>query len=284
MVAGFIGHDLSEPAVLDMVVGAERHFREHGYAMILANCVGSEALAADSIRALRRRRVDGVVLALSGDAQRAMLEQFRDLAEPSVAVGGLLSARGSRSVVRIDRAAGLRAAVARLVGLGHRTIGLIGRPEDIQLLEDGVSWPPTVLVQPVTVGDAGDATAAEARIAVRDLLDVSPEVSAIIVGPGRFVPGVLDELRSAGLGVPDAVSVVTFGDAPLADLGQTRLAVISGQPLLVGETAAELLLRLLRGETGESMTVPWIFDAGETCAAARHRTCRNSPEDTARPA
>ena len=122
---GFVLADISNPLMADIVLGAEATLRSAGYSLLLMNSENDPALDAAHIRFFQSRRVDGMLLSLASETDPGTLEVVRQLDVPTVVVDRVLPPDTRVSTVVNDHRAGMAAAVAHLVGLGHRTIALV---------------------------------------------------------------------------------------------------------------------------------------------------------------
>ena len=137
-----------------------------------------------------------------------------------LALGRRLQA-ADEPVVTGDARAGAAAAVARLVELGHLRIGLIAGPDDSALARNCELGFLDALADAdldrgpalVAVGDFGFESG---LVATRLLLAVSPRPTAILAASDAMAAGAIRAAAEAALGVPGALSVIGFGDSPLA--------------------------------------------------------------------
>ena len=110
------------------------------------------------------------------------------------------------------------------------------------------------------VNSGSNRTLAEGRKALAQVLALQPDTDAVFCSSDLLALGVLTEARHRGLTVPDALSVIGFGDIPsVADMlpSLTTVRVNGGR---IGALAAEYLVRRTRGEAVE----PRIVDLGFT--------------------
>ena len=62
---GFTVSDIANPVLAEVVTGAEKCLRAHGYSLLLTNSEGNPDLDVEHISLLERRRVDGLILSLA---------------------------------------------------------------------------------------------------------------------------------------------------------------------------------------------------------------------------
>jgi LacI family transcriptional regulator len=165
------------------------------------------------------------------------------------------------------------AAVERLVLLGHARIGLVGGPDN---LRPGRECARAVVDACAERGaraivEAGPFSPEHGYAATSHMLDAAEAPTALIAGSNQIFPGVLRALRERDLAIPEDVSLVTFDDVLLLDFLEPGIAVVSREPLRIGQEAARLLLRLLAGGGPEQVVVPTVFDPRASLAAPAAR-------------
>ena len=95
-----------------------------------------------------------------------------------------------------------------------------------------------------------------ARQAMQEFLANNPPVfDAVFAGDDDLAVSVMSALQSAGLNVPKDVAVVGFDDQRFASLLVPPLTTVHAPTEEVGRVAGQQLLRLLRGQPADSMTI-----------------------------
>lgn len=215
---------------------------------------------ARAIEIAREGRADGLALSL-GDASASAAE-MRELAAiglPVVLLQQAASMPGVSSITAQDEV-GAAAAVAHLVGHGHRRIAwLCGRelwpgPErrfagireaaqaaGVELLE----WA------------CEDYTVRSAREAVADELAAgAPAPSAVIAANDMIALGVVQQLQEQGLAVPGDISVVGFNDFDFSSWVRPSLTTVRIPAAAMGRRAVEVLLAAEGGAVPEAPVFP----------------------------
>ena len=208
----------------------------------------------------REGRADGLALSL-GDASAAAAE-MRELAAiglPIVLLQQAASVPGVSSITAQDEV-GAAAAVAHLVGHGHRRIAwLCGRElwpgperrfagvrEAAQAAGvDLVEW----VCEDYTVRSAREAVAGE-------LTGGGPAPTAVIAANDMIALGVVQQLQEQGLGVPDDVSVVGFNDFDFSSWVRPSLTTVRIPAAAMGRRAVEVLLAADGGAVPEAPVFP----------------------------
>jgi len=91
--------------------------------------------------------------------------------------------------------------------------------------------------------------------AAKDLLARNVQFDAIFTGDDDSAIGVLDALKLAGLRVPEDVSIAGFDDSIFARMVTPPLTTVRAPIEQVGREAVKLLIRLIRGEATDPLTV-----------------------------
>lgn len=81
--------------------------------------------------------------------------------------------------------------------------------------------------------------------------------SAVVCYNDEVAIRVVSRLQKRGIRVPEDMAVVSFDNSQYSDLAPVHLTSLSHGSRNLGELAADLMLRLLRGEECRSETVPW---------------------------
>jgi LacI family transcriptional regulator len=241
---GFIAGSWAEPDDVAVYQGVEGLAREHGYLMY-SGSTGSEPAREEGLAlAMCARRVDGLIIIPAPGSHDYLVSEI----EAGVATVFVLSAPelGRADAVLPDARGAAQAAVTHLVAHGHRRIGFVGGPGGRQqaALRDGYAQAMAAADLPADpVWQALDAAA---------LAGASLPVTAVFCASQALTRAALRALAARGKGPsaerPVPVAVVGFGDIELADLISPPVTVVSYDPVRIGSTAAELLLRRLAGQ------------------------------------
>jgi LacI family repressor for deo operon, udp, cdd, tsx, nupC, and nupG len=223
-----------------------------------------------------RRKVDAVVL-IALSMPRTEIDRL-DLLGVEVVVAGS-RVRDFPSVAVDDRAIA-RVAVDHLIELGHRRIAIIRA-----LGEGDIHWEPDVhraegyraaleaaglpvrdeysVAAPFSI--AGGVRAAE------QLLGLAEPPTAIFAFSDELALGALEAARRAGIAVPDDLSIMGVDDHPMAEA--FGLSTVRQDVARQGRTAAEMVVRRLRGEAPEpEVLIPHELVIRQTTASPAARS------------
>ncbi|MCW2695837.1 MAG: LacI family transcriptional regulator [Modestobacter sp.] len=256
----------SDPAVVDLLDGLARELQADGLGLLLhAGRADDEA----ALRPIQDAAVDAWVVLSMPDGHPAVAAA-RTRNRPLVVLDQPVLP--GVPLVGIDDAAGAAAAIAHLLALGHRRLGVLAMPlrPDRQEGPAGLARQAGATYQVMRRRLAGAASAAEAaglswdRVpvvesaandpdagarAVAGLLTGDDAPTALFACSDQLALGVLRAARAAGLRVPADLSVVGFDDSSAAPSADPPLTTVR-QPLRDrGRELGVLVRALLRGET-----------------------------------
>jgi LacI family transcriptional regulator len=272
MTAGFLVGDISNPLMSRIALGADSVLTPAHYSLLLTNSGGDPAQDAAHLRLLRLRRVDGLLASLASEDDEATRSELAKIEVPIVLVDREPTIAKGASTVLSDHSAGIEAAAAYLLELGHRHVALVNgstkvRParERARALRKAFR---NVADAVVTVRSGSFMQEYGERITTELLAGTSPP-TAIIAGSNQLLIGVLRAIHAAGLAVPADVSIIACDDVALADFLPYPLATIRREPEAMGAAAAQLLLRRLSGGPAASTILPTEFVKAASCASPR---------------
>jgi LacI family transcriptional regulator len=247
---GMLVPDITNPFFPPIIRGAEEAARERGYELVLCNTDDSPERETASLRLLRERQADGLLMATSrmADATVAAIRRERF---PFVLVN-----RGSRVSadlsVEVDNERAAANVIAHLAGLGHRRIAHIAGPSSTTTGAERASGYREAMRAHGLATDASLIAEADAYAepsgyaAAVKLLRASP--TAIFAANDLLILGALRAAREAGLRVPQDVSLVGVNDIPLVGLIDPPLTTVRVPQREMGDIAARMLIAVLENE------------------------------------
>ena len=248
---GLVATDVTDLAIAEFSVAAERAARRHGHAVLVGHLAPDSAEGAGILRALIERRVDGIIAAAPQVEHDPQVAELLRAYVPAVSLhhvpGGGVPEVGSN-----HRETG-RLATAHLLALGHTRIGTITGPFGRRVVRTRLHGYQDALREAGRADDErlrveADWTTGGAAAATRELLDRAPDITAIFVHNDTMAIGVLSALAAAGRQVPADIAVVSCDDMPFAEFLVPPLSTVHVPLAETGSQAVELLLRSIRGE------------------------------------
>jgi LacI family transcriptional regulator, repressor for deo operon, udp, cdd, tsx, nupC, and nupG len=248
--------DFGNPFYAAIVRGIDSVARQNGYYMLLCDTGAELSRERSYFDLLRGRRADGAICLDPAAVQKALAEEASRL--PWVACCEFDPSAGV-PYVGIDNHAAAGDVVRYLVGKGHRRIALINSGHGylygqarlagyLDALTDArIEVHPAWQIELQSLDyDAGEQAAAR-------LLSLPADIrpTAIFAVSDTLAIGVMQGVRGAGLRVADDVAVVGFDDIAVAAHVDPPLTTVLQPMQLLGETAADLLLKRLRDPHAE---------------------------------
>ncbi|MBG6083842.1 LacI family DNA-binding transcriptional regulator [Zhihengliuella flava] len=241
----------SSPFAGRMLAGASQAAAAQGYLTVIADAGGPAADTSHFVEELRRRRVDGLILATQSLRTIHVADGLRR--QPSV-LANCRDAAGTMAAIIPDEERGGREATEHLLALGHRRIVWIGGGNDIDARPARIRGFQTALASaglpPGEVVEAGwdiDDGFRAAEVLFSRETEVRPH--ALFCANDRVATGALLAARTAGLGVPGDVSIMGYDDQRhLADATVPGLTTMALPHEGIGRVAAERLIAALDGQ------------------------------------
>ena len=247
-ILGVLLGDLGNPYYAQMAQVVERAAFGFGYTTMFCNIEGAGEIAVSGVEALLGHRVAGIVF-LAFVARRSRVDDALQRAGVPIVFLGLSEAWGD-SVGPQDTPGG-RLATNHLLELGHRRIAyvrtpLVERSGDHARYAGYRSAMLRAGAQPLPVF-AWEPGADVARIGRRNVTleaaiggDEGP--TALFASNDIGAIALIEACESAGMRIPDGVSVIGFDDIAIASLSRISLTTVA-QPLhFQAERAVSLLL------------------------------------------
>ena len=234
-----------------MIAGIDLVANQAGYKVLLGNTYQDPDKAYSYIEELKQKQVDGMILLTT----RLDNKVITDIADryPVVLTSDFIDGLNVPTVA-IDNISSSRDAVAHLLELGHRRIGMITGPLNSLLSRDRLKGYRQALlghdieVESVLIQE-GDHTYESGYNQMNKFLALDKSPTAIFAANDSMAMGAIKAIKARGLRVPEDVAVVGFDNIQFSAIFEPALTTIA-QPLVeMGKRSMELLLKQLKGET-----------------------------------
>ncbi len=249
---GVVVTTIADPFVSEIVRGLEETGQNHGYTIILCNSNAEPRRELAAVKALREKRVDGIIVTASriGDLYLPLLEDF---GVPIVLINNQQTGQYVYSI-GTDDVRGGQIATEYLLSLGHTRIAYIASPNNVNssqarmngyraaLESRGIAFDPALVAE-------GDGRPAAAMHAVEHLFARGVRPTAIFCYNDMTAIGAMRALKQMGLRVPEDISIVGYDDIPIVEYLNPPLTTIRQRKYDMGCMAMDMLLRLLNGAT-----------------------------------
>lgn len=273
---GFLVGAISNPIMGDIFTSSSNYLARHGYAMILACSQNQPDADLAYLNFFAQRQVSGLILSTATDGQEKTSELLAQLKIPTVMLDRPRGNHSHASAVHSEHSSGTKQAVLHLFAQGHRRIALIGGAVDFYpagqrlagyhqaFVEAGQSVDPAIVR---SVGMNRSVGYQETH----SLLALADPPTALIAGGNLILTGVLQALQERAMRIGTDLALVGCDDTDLTRLHTPAISVVARDLAQIGECAAQLLLKLLAGQSGETMVLPTqlLTRASSRCAPNR---------------
>jgi LacI family transcriptional regulator len=241
--------DIANPFSAQVARGVQDVAQQAGFIPIICN-IDSPRMERDVVQALRRKRVDGIILTPTqgerSDENMQLLHTTCDKGTAMVTLGRP-PVHPHMDEVSTDTVTGARAAVTHLAALGHRRIGFIGGQISLGVAIGRLTGYRQGLAEAGLPAELhlvreGNLDEESGRRETRALLLLSDPPTAIVCVNDRTAFGAMAEIADQGKAVPDDISIVGFDDIPQAALAHPALTTVRQPTHELGQLAATFLL------------------------------------------
>lgn len=250
---GIIIRDITVPALASFTRAAQDTLHEAGYVLLILCSTDSKERELELLEVLRKRRVDGLIMAPSSERDPDILKACQRLNLPILLLDRKYPPEWDS--VLVDHETGIGEAMDHLLSLGHRRIGMVtGQPSvhpssaridayKAKLAAAGLDYDPTLVR---TRGFDLNSAFFEASA----LLSLQDRPTALIAGGIDMLGGVIRAIRTAKLSVPNDISLIGGADTELAIFSTPPTNVIRYDAAEQGRWSAQLILNRLAGRSG----------------------------------
>lgn len=247
------------PVFQEMVEALDHAVHERGYQLMIGQTGYDVGREDELLKAIIQRRPDGIVFtgALRSEEGRRTL---RAAGIPMVETWEL-TATPVDMMVGFSHAAIGAAVVDFLHARGHRAIGMVSAGDERALTRVaaflqrcqalGIQAVPTAFTPAPSTMGAG-------RAGLADILQHSPQVSAVFCSSDMLALGASIEARERGLAVPAALAIVGMGDQQVAADAAPPLTTVRIDGTRIGRLAADLVINRAEGQP----TAERVVDVG----------------------
>ena len=247
----------SDQFFMELLSGVGQQAAQFGYDLLLSAQVRGEEEISAYRRMVDGSRVDGMVLARVRQ-QDARLDYLKSSAKPYVVFGH--AGEDDYPYIDVDGQKGIRQMVHHFAEYGHRRIALIAAPGDLafaplRLAGYWAALDDLGLPRDQSLVVTGDLSADSGAAAAAQLLALPDPPTAILACNDQMALGAMSAIAARGLRVGDDVAVAGFDDIPAAANASPPLTTIRQPIYQIGQSLAQTLIRLIRGETVQNLHV-----------------------------
>lgn len=257
---GVLLPDIRNPFHATLAVACEIAANNMGYTLMLFNYLGDNQLEEEKLEIMMERRVDAIVQ-IGGKVDELLsdddyAEKINRIMEdiPIVITGKLDGADCYQ--VNIDEGQSMELAMEYLVELGHVDIMLVGGRKDVKSTHDkrirfrqmlrryNIEFTEDMIVESVYYDVNGGYEC------INKILSEGEKQPTAIIAINDFTAlGIVKALNKFGLKVPEDISVISFDNTYIAEMGSPRLTSVGYDYELWGETIVKAAIAAIRGES-----------------------------------
>jgi LacI family transcriptional regulator len=275
---GVVLPDLMHSFFVEVVTAIESVVTERGYALLLCSSLEDARKERRELEVLEQRQVDGVVLAsahATGNTDVLRRLALHGKAVVMVDRDDHPDIRCHRVLTDDERVGWL--ATAHLADQGHRAIAHISGPQIEHAERRTRGYRKAMRERKLPIRRewivATTFMEQDGYAAMRQLLDLTPRVTAVFAANDPTAIGAMKAIWDAGLRVPEDVAVVGAGDIAHGDILRVPLTTVSWSRQELGRRAAELLLDQIenhpRGPFKRVVVAPQLIVRGSSSGQAR---------------
>jgi LacI family transcriptional regulator len=250
---GLIVPDLEHPFFGEIAKAISRRLRLKDYSLIIASSEEDPGLERREIEGLLARQIDAIILAsVQTSAHSGVFQRLTDSRVPYVLIDRNFPGLEANYVGVDDRAVGC-AATEHLIACGCRRIAHLRGPEVSTGIGRLLGYRETLTRHKITVPlhyvvdlKGGDDRSEEHGCeAMKRLLAVKPIPDGVFCFNDEVAIGALRAILDSGLRTPADIAVIGVDNIRFADLLRVPLSTIDQNSYQIGESAAQLALKLI---------------------------------------
>jgi len=257
---GVIITDISFSFYPEIIKGMEDTLSERNYALILKNTREDSEREKNAIHNLVERQVEGIIIApIIENVNEDYFWELKKKNIPFVVIDRYYPYINC-DFVGVDDRHGAYIAIKYLIELGHRNIGIVTGPlktytgkERFEgykdaFLEFGIKFNPEYVKEGI-YGNYEEVIKIGMQ-KTKELIEKSPEITAIFYGTDILAIGGLKYLKEKGIKIPEEISIIGFADLIEARLSEPELTTVRQPKYEIGKISAEMILKKIEMKEG----------------------------------
>jgi LacI family transcriptional regulator len=244
---GLVMSDTSQQVFAQVVAAVESEASKAGHTLLLANSREDPTKELNSVRALLRHGIDGLVIAPVGQSDTAVAKVCSDAGVPMVVIDRI--SKNAVDQVGIEDRVAMRALTAHLIDAGRRELLLIAGDMKVSTLQErhagfleAVSAANIPFMES-SVLVTGSTTFDEIK-AVEDRI-LSRRTDALIASSGMLSINALRAIRRLGMRIPEDIAFASFDGIANAEFIEPPITSVIQPVTMIGRDAITLLLERL---------------------------------------
>jgi len=276
---GIIIESMMSPFIPPIVSGIQDTLKPAGYLSFILNTNDDPNIEIESLNMLNNRQIDGILFVATWDRSPKMVEQMTT--KPHIFIHRHFDSYADNCVA-VDERWGARLAVSHLANLGHQRIAFINGDADWdasiyrlkgyqeELKSRGIPYDPELVTNQGWESEHG-------RSGIETLFNRGVSFSAVFASNDLLAMGAIHALQDRGLLVPQDIAVIGYDDRAFSSFVRPAISTVTLPAYEMGEEAASLLLRMMKGEitSSKAVEVRGRLLVRESCGAGLSRRTLN---------
>lgn len=271
---------LSDYIFPKVISGIDSVLSENGYSIVLKNTNNSRTREIKCLEELIEKNIDGIIIEPSKSnvfcKHKDLYDKLDKYGIPYVFIQGSYSVMEDKPHVLMDDEKGAYLLTKYLIDLGHRNILGVFKSDDVQgqnrhkgyakaLADAGISYDPERVIWFYT-----EDRAVHPYVNLQNMIRAGKEIDAIVAYNDQLAYHLIKAIKELGLRVPEDISITGYDNSPTTGSPELRLTTITHPQQELGKIAAQMLLKMIRGEEVEHrVIIEPEFIEGNSCKKKR---------------
>jgi GntR family transcriptional regulator of arabinose operon len=255
---GVITTYISEYIFPKVIQGIDNVLSGNGYSIMLKNTNNNTEKEAVCLEEALQKNIEGLIIEPTRSAVFSNNLQYYDALDkhriPYIFIHGFYQQLEGKSHVLLDDAKGMYSVVEYLAKLGHKKIVGIFKADDLQGLERHKGYAGALAEADLPYNSeqviwfhTEDRNVKPYEV-LKQMLRNKSGIDAVACYNDEIAFRVFELLRGLGIRVPEDISITGFDDSYFSSACPVKLTSVSHPKEKLGETAAELLLEMLKND------------------------------------
>lgn len=267
---------LSDYIFPKIIKGIDSVLTREGYSIILKNTNNSRSRESECLEDLLMKDVDGIIIEPSKShiycKHINLYKKLEEYGVPYIFIQGSYSQMEDKPQVLLDDEMGGYLLTEYLIKNGHRNIVGVFKSDDSQgqnrhkgyakaLKEAGIPYDPEKVIWFYT-----EDRRIHPYTGVLEMVRKDKSIDAVVCYNDQIAMNIIKALSDEGIRVPEDISITGYDNSQTASETGLRLTTIVHPQEQLGEMAASMLLKMIRGEQIDKKVVisPELIE-GNTC-------------------
>lgn len=248
---GILIPNLEKVFCTSIVSNVENILIRHGYSTVICDYKEDIKLEKEKLEFLVNKMVEGlIVMPLGGD--ESIIKEAIDENIKIVLIDRDLEDIEC-DVVLVDNLNSSYDAVEELITRGHKRIGIISGPKDVYTAKERLKgyrrvhedYSMTIDEKLIKYGDYNVDSGYEL---LNEFLKMKEPPTAVFITNYEMTLGAIMAINENNVVVPDKLSIIGYDNLQMAKIVKPSLSIVVQPMKVIGETAAEVLLRRLNSD------------------------------------